>query len=88
MDIFGESTKIEKCFNLGKITDYQSTEDNTMIGGICVNSVMEIDSCYNRGIISLTVSNETFNKWPNAAGIMGQFNDRKKNDDEELLQCG
>ena len=72
METFGKRTKIEKCVNLGTITGYQSTENNVMIGGICSNSVSVIDSCYNRGVITLNVTNETFNETPNAAGIIGQ----------------
>ena len=82
-----ESGKIEKCFNLGKITGYQSTRDNTMIGGICSNSIKEIDSCYNRGVVKLIVSDGKYINYPNASGIEGQCSPRYRNDYKELLQC-
>ena len=66
------NSKIEKCFNLGNINGYQSTMNNTMIGGICSNSIGIIDSCYNRGDITLDNTNGENHYYPAVGGIIGQ----------------
>ena len=66
------NSKIERCFNLGEINGFQSTMNNTMIGGICSNSIGEIDSCFNRGNITLDNTNGENHYYPAVGGIISQ----------------
>lgn len=57
-----------------------------MIGGICSNTIKEIDSCYNRGDVILRVTTINFGDWPDAAGIKGQCSPRIRRNNKKLLQ--
>ena len=65
-------TVITQCYNMGNITCYQFNVNNDMVAGICGSQVRILDSCYNRGTITMENEFGSAKGYPVSGGLEGQ----------------